>query len=459
VNAASANEFYLENEKNANQLTLKTVWVYYIFGVIGLTVLDILGVGGADSELLPILYGMVLIPYVAATWAYYRFEGWWIKYALIFCGLFASVMTVVVSGRGEFLAALWFFPVLLCFLYNNQQLLGVFVAIANIGHLAVILSEPMEKLEVRETAGGMLSLIVVSATIFVINKRGIQVLNFVIDAEEKAHAIGDKLSGVLEKSRQNAVTVQEVGQKVADSAASINSSIEDIASTANELSANLQESTDQIDQISGSSKDVSERAKTGQENLEKLKESTNEITRAMEQIKESTEALLTQSEQIMKIVLQIRDIADQTNLLALNAAIEAARAGHSGRGFAVVADEVRKLSDQTAELVDQITSTVEEGAKLSTGARESINSGATAVENNARMINETSNELENVLANASSIAESTGEIAGNIREIMSSGENLASVTQEQSAATEELSTLAQNLLESSQQLKEELDTE
>ncbi len=141
-------------------------------------------------------------------------------------------------------------------------------------------------------------------------------------------------------------------------------------------------------------------------------------------LKEKMGYLGEQAENIGSIMDVITDIADQTNLLALNAAIEAARAGEAGRGFAVVADEVRKLAEKTMAATQEVgtaISSIQEGTREAVGHME----GAVKdVERSTALAEETGNALKEIV----SLVEMASD---QVRSI-------ATASEEQSAASEEI---------------------
>ena len=129
------------------------------------------------------------------------------------------------------------------------------------------------------------------------------------------------------------------------------SSIQTVATAAEELSISTQEITRQVqttstivDQGAANATDTSNRIST----------------------------LATSAQTIGDVVNLIQDIAEQTNLLALNATIEAARAGEQGRGFAVVASEVKSLASQTSHATSEIAEQIADIQKASDDAVEAI---------------------------------------------------------------------------------------
>lgn len=78
------------------------------------------------------------------------------------------------------------------------------------------------------------------------------------------------------------------------------------------------------------------------------------------EISSSAQSIEKSVDKSMEIIQSIQEIAAQTNLLSLNASIEAARAGDAGRGFAVVASEVSSLAQSTKETTTNIANILTE---------------------------------------------------------------------------------------------------
>ena len=134
----------------------------------------------------------------------------------------------------------------------------------------------------------------------------------------------EELSAQIEQSSQGA---EQQAHRIADTATAVeemNATVIEVAKNAG-AGANLSSST----QI---------RAKEGDEVTTKCRRAMDEVQAETMGLKNNMDALSVHAQAINEIMTVISDIADQTNLLALNAAIEAARAGEAGRGFAVVAD-------------------------------------------------------------------------------------------------------------------------
>jgi len=88
--------------------------------------------------------------------------------------------------------------------------------------------------------------------------------------------------------------------------------------------------------------------------MEELAASAADVSANQARLNDEIKNVNTVTGKINEVMDFIKDIADETRLLGLNAAIEAARAGEAGLGFGVVAQEIRKLSADSKETVGKI---------------------------------------------------------------------------------------------------------
>jgi methyl-accepting chemotaxis protein len=92
------------------------------------------------------------------------------------------------------------------------------------------------------------------------------------------------------------------------------------------------------------------------------------------------ERLTDASVRIGSVLKFISQIARQTNLLALNATIEAERAGQAGRGFAVVASEVKDLARQTTSATEEISVEIDNVRKAASDVTHAVTSVSASAE-------------------------------------------------------------------------------
>ena len=171
--------------------------------------------------------------------------------------------------------------------------------------------------------------------------------------------------------RVSASLRQSVGE-LGVTAGAISTASENLAAGAQSQAAALEQTSASVEETAAMAKRTADDAATTQEAATATRQAAQTAAGAMGEMSAHMQGIKTASANVAKILKTIDEIAFQTNILALNAAVEAARAGEAGAGFAVVADEVRNLAQrcagaarETAGLVEQVTSQVNQGATIS----------------------------------------------------------------------------------------------
>jgi len=191
---------------------------------------------------------------------------------------------------------------------------------------------------------------------------------------------------ITDISKQNQARAEGAAKTVAEmgmTAKEVQARAEAQSEAASKTAESLHRMADELQQMANHAQDAAQQA-------QRAMEDAKAGSQAMAQTVKGMEAIASSAEQMRDIVDLIADIAEQTNLLALNAAIEAARAGEHGRGFAVVAEEIRKLAERTSEstkeieaLIEQSTSNVEEGMRLTRQTEQAFKNMVETVEKSA----------------------------------------------------------------------------
>lgn len=177
----------------------------------------------------------------------------------------------------------------------------------------------------------------------------------------------------------------------------------------------ISESTERYDTLKevadGLSKGISELASTSEE----MSAQIEEIVAVSKNLSHSTKESVQRVNETDHIMGVIRDIASQTNLLGLNAAIEAARVGENGRGFGVVASEIRKLSTNSADSIKEIARII----NMIRADSNNINQDMSQVESALEQIGDAISYLTNSIQAFSVIADRLNNMADKMKETQS----------------------------------------
>jgi methyl-accepting chemotaxis protein len=239
------------------------------------------------------------------------------------------------------------------------------------------------------------------------------------------------------------------------------------ASTHLEAAANtLTKTADTTQQLSGMVAAASEEASSNVQSVasatEEMTSSVNEISRQVQESSNIAQQAVKQAEKtdarigelskaagrIGDVIKLITAIAEQTNLLALNATIEAARAGEAGKGFAVVAQEVKALAAQTAKATDEIGTQI---AGMQTATQESV----AAIKEIGGTIGRISEISATIAAAVEEQGAATQEIARNVGEAAKGTSKVATNITDVNRGASETGSASAQVLTSAQSLSNE----
>jgi len=269
----------------------------------------------------------------------------------------------------------------------------------------------------------------------------------------------DDLAGVSRNLDTNADDLQAKSEEANEATSTMNASMLDISSLANDSMERVQNVALATEEMSATIAEIAQNAEQARTVTTKAVSTVENTTLKMNELSEAA----TEIGQVADVIV---NIAEQTNLLSLNATIEAARAGEAGKGFAVVANEVKELAGQTNKATEDIREkiiaiqqssdmTIAEITEI-TQIINDINSIvvviAGAVEEQAATtkqitedINSVSGGIEGVNRHVDSATEISDSVAGDINQIKSTSSSIGEGSNHVQEKATDLAQLAKEL--------------
>ena len=317
-------------------------------------------------------------------------------------------------------------------------------------------------------------------------------------AEEQSAGAGEAQSAVqqqvksLDQGQAAARALAALAEKLRGGTAPA-SAAEQIGTTAEELSATIQELTSaatqimaavqQIDrgsqqqasathetsaalvQIENSGKLAQKTTRDSRERVAQMEAALKESRAAVGRLVDGVDAALadtrtslativrseTVGRRIEKIVDAIALMAVQTSMLAVSGSVEAARAGDAGRGFAVVSNDIRSLAREASQNVERAKDTVlgilDQIATLKRDLEQVAANAETEIQGNRAVfaaldkvdvdMTALSGANQAILEGAEIILASVAEAAGGARQIAAAAEQARNASRQAAAASTE----------------------
>ena len=254
--------------------------------------------------------------------------------------------------------------------------------------------------------------------------------------------------GMYEASLTQSKTIENLNETVDQ----LSTSVQEIAESATSLAMVVSETRENSTKAEDEMNKTVDAAENGKVDMQKVGDAMATIQSSINDLQQSIDEVGNASSEINKIVGMIGEIADETNLLALNASIEAARAGDAGRGFAVVASEIGGLAEESNKSVQKIQGLINEVNRLVAETVSKAEDSVGQITSSGELVHQAVGTFDSIYDNIMEASKMVNDMAASITQVESVATNVAAITEEQAASAEMISENAGNIANESQSI-------